>query len=107
MKNNSHKTKRYQSTPLARKIIELIKQELSLVEVAGEFTDLRRSGNKLVGACPFCSEGTDSFGVFPEYRSYYCSRCLREGDVFRFIMDIDQVTFRDAFKIILSRYCGL
>jgi len=107
MNNASQKTKRYQRTPLSGKIIELIKQELSLGEVAGEFTDLRRSGHKLVGTCPFCSGGSDSFRIFPEYHMYYCSQCLKEGDVFQFLMDIDHVTFRDAFKIILTRYCGL
>jgi len=107
MNNTSRKTKQYQRTPLSGKIIELIKQELSLGEVAGEFTDLRRSGHKLVGTCPFCSGGSDSFKVFPEYHTYYCSQCLKEGDVFQFLMEIDHVTFRDAFKIILTRYCGL
>lgn len=106
MNTTSNKTKQYQKTPLAGKIIKLIKQELSLGDVAGEFTDLRRSGPKLVGTCPVCSV-PGSFRVFPEYHIYFCSHCLKEGDVFQFIMDIDKVSFRDAFKIILSRYCGL
>jgi len=106
MKNTSHKTKSYQSTPLARKIIELIKCELLIQEIAGEFTDLKISGNRRIGSCPFC-DASSSFYVSPDSRSFYCSSCRREGDVFRFIMEIDQVTFRDAFKIILSRYCGL
>jgi len=107
MNKSFNKNAPYSPSPLAGKIIELIKRELSLTEVAGEFADLRRSGHKVVGTCPFCTEDTHSFEVFPEYRTYYCSRCLKEGDVFDFLMEIDQVTFRDAFKIILSRYCGL
>lgn len=107
MKDNTNKKQPYRPSHLARKIIELIKQELSVIEVAGEFTDLKNLGGKFTGTCPFCAEATKSFDVFPVSQTYHCSQCRKQGDVFQFLMDIDQVSFRDAFKIIISRHCGL
>lgn len=107
MKQTTNNSKAYRPSYLARKIIELIKQELSIEELVGEFTDLHRSSGRLRGTCPFCDAGNSAFSVFSDGQSYYCESCMKEGDVFQFIMDIDGVTFRDAFKIILSRYCGL
>ncbi len=107
MTTTLHKSSEYKSSPLSRKNIELIQCELPIAEIAGEFTDLRKSKTMLIGKCPFCDESSDSFTVFPGDNSFYCESCLREGDVFQFLMEIDHVTFRDAFKIILSRYCGL
>ena len=97
----------YQPPQLARNIIDLIKSELSIQELAGEFTDLHRGSGRLRGTCPFCDVNGGSFSVFADSQSFYCESCMKEGDVFEFIMAIDGVTFRDAFKIILSRYCGL
>ena len=107
MTKNTHTREKYRPPYLARKIIDLIKNELSIEELVGEFTDLRMNKDRLTGTCPFCDAHRGSFSVFLNDRSFYCESCLREGDVFQFIMAIDGVTFRDAFKIILSRYCGL
>jgi len=107
MANKTHTKEKYRPPHLARKIIDLIKKELSIEELTGEFTDLHRGSGRLRGTCPFCDANNGSFSVFSDSQSFYCESCMKEGDVFEFIMEIDGVTFRDAFKIILSRYCGL
>ena len=107
MTKNIYTREKYRPPHLARKIIDLIKNELSIEELVGEFTDLRTTKDRLTGTCPFCDSNGGSFSVFPNEGTFYCESCLKEGDVFQFIMAIDGVTFRDAFKIILSRYCGL
>ena len=107
MKKNQFKRERYSPSHLAGKIIDLIKSELSIEELTGEFTDLHRGSGRLRGTCPFCDANGGSFSVFTDSQSFYCESCFKEGDVFEFIMAIDGATFRDAFKIILSRYCGL
>jgi DNA primase len=96
-----------ESSHLTEKIIELIKTDVPIEEVVGEFSDLRKYETRLIGSCPFCDESPSSFSVYPESKTFYCSRCLKQGDVFQFIMEIDQVSFRDALKIILTRYAGI
>ena len=92
---------------LTEKIIELIKTEVPIEEMVGEFSDLTKHNTRFIGNCPFCDESSSSLFVYPESKTFYCSRCLKQGDVFQFIMEIDGVTFKDAFKIILTRYAGL
>lgn len=107
MKKHSKRKSEYQPSRLTGKIIELIKKELPLEEVVRTYNPLRKSGERFIGSCPLCGEEASSLAVYPEFPSFYCSCCQRTGDVFYFIMEADRVSFRDALKIILSRYCKL
>ena len=49
-------------------------------DVVGQYVSLKRSGSNLFGLCPFHSEKTPSFTVYPESRSYYCFGCQNGGD---------------------------
>ena len=64
--------------------MEEIKNRNSIDDVIGRVVTLKRAGGNLVGRCPFHSEKTPSFTVFPATSSYYCFGCGEQGDVIDF-----------------------
>uniref|UniRef100_A0A7C5KAU8 DNA primase n=1 Tax=Thermodesulfobium narugense TaxID=184064 RepID=A0A7C5KAU8_9BACT len=85
---------------------EYIKKQISIAEVIGHYVHLRQRGNSLVGLCPFHNEKTPSFYVNPEKGLFYCFGCKVGGDVFTFLMKLENLTFIEAFKKAAS-ICGL
>lgn len=83
---------------------DLIKQRADLVEIVGQHVDLKRSGFRYLGACPFHQEKTPSFSVHPEQQFYHCFGCKASGDVFSFMMEYHHMTFPDALKELARRY---
>ncbi|MGE5443665.1 MAG: CHC2 zinc finger domain-containing protein [Ignavibacteriales bacterium] len=79
---------------------------LSIDKVIGQYIHLRKSGNKFTGKCPFHDDRSPSFVVYPETSSYYCFGCKKSGDIFRFVMEIEKLSFKDAVEA-LSRYSGI
>lgn len=75
--------------------IEELKMRNSLEAVIGKYVDLKRAGSNLVGCCPFHSERTPSFTVFPE-KNFYCFGCGAGGDVITFTMRIENLDYRSA-----------
>ncbi|MCH8054828.1 MAG: hypothetical protein IH857_01580 [Deltaproteobacteria bacterium] len=70
--------------------------QLSIVDVAGQYTELKRTGQEWKGLCPFHSEKTPSFFVNEEKAVFYCYGCLEGGDVIAFIEKIEGLGFKDA-----------
>lgn len=64
--------------------------------VARAGVDLRRSGARLVGCCPFHADATPSFTVYPDQGRYHCYGCGAGGDIFSFIMTHERCDFREA-----------
>ena len=77
--------------------IEELKMRCDLETVIGKYVDLKRAGSNLTGCCPFHSEKTPSFTVFPE-RNFYCFGCGAGGDVITFIMRIENLDYRSAVQ---------
>ncbi len=67
-------------------------------EVAARYMNLKRRGKNLVGLCPFHSEKTPSFNIYPGNNSYYCFGCGKGGGVINFVMDIERLDFLEAVK---------
>lgn len=78
--------------------LEEIKQRNNIADVVSRFVPLRRAGSNLVGCCPFHSEKTPSFTVFPATQSYYCFGCGAGGDVITFEMQAEGLEYRDAVE---------
>jgi len=70
--------------------------QLSIVEVIGHYTELKRVGTEYRGLCPFLSEKTPSFFVNEEKGVFHCHGCLEGGDAIRFIEKIEGLNFKDA-----------
>lgn len=84
--------------------VQRIKRAADLVEVVQDCVRLRKSGQEFVGLCPFHKEGTPSFHVHPGKQLYHCYGCAAGGDVIRFVMEIERISFRDALKLLGHRY---
>ncbi|HLV08659.1 MAG TPA: DNA primase, partial [Halanaerobiales bacterium] len=84
-------------------IIEEIKSSIDIVNIISEYVELKRTGKNYKGLCPFHQEKTPSFNVNPERQFFYCFGCGEGGDVFSFLMKIDNITFQEALKILARR----
>jgi DNA primase len=83
---------------------EHLKSQLNIVEVVGQYVRLKRAGTRYVGLCPFHSEKTPSFGVHSTLQYYKCFGCDAGGDVFKFVMEIESLTFPETLKVLADRY---
>jgi DNA primase len=84
---------------------EQLKSSVDIVKVVGEYVRLRRVGNtgRYVGLCPFHQEKTPSFGVHQNRQFYKCFGCGAGGDVIKFVMEVDGLTFWEALKLLAER----
>lgn len=88
---------------MAQDNVQQIKERLDIVDIVGSRVQLRRAGRNFKGLCPFHQEKTPSFVVFPESQGYHCFGCGKNGDVFSFTMDTENLTFRDALEQLAQR----
>ena len=80
--------------------LEQLRNACPLEEIARTYVDLKRRGRTYVCNCPFHSEKTPSFTVFPDTQSFYCFGCGAGGDVITFIQQIENLDFMDAVKLL-------
>jgi DNA primase len=85
--------------------IEQVREQANIVEVASEFTALRRQGARFVGLCPYPdhSEKTPSFSVHAERNFYHCFGCSKGGDAIKLVMDLKAFSFVDAVSYLAER----
>ncbi len=85
---------------------EQLKSQLNIVEVVGQYVRLKRqgAGPRYVGLCPFHSEKTPSFGVHSTLQIYKCFGCDAAGDVFKFVQELESLTFPETLKLLAERY---
>lgn len=85
-------------------IIELIREKLDIVEIVREYVpSLRRAGRNYKANCPFHNEKTPSFTVNPEKKIFFCFGCSTGGDIFKFVMDIEGLTFPEAARKLAQK----
>ncbi|MEX1018075.1 MAG: DNA primase [Litorilinea sp.] len=78
-----------------------IKQRIDIVDLVSRYTQLKKSGSSYSGLCPFHSERTPSFVVFPHTGSWHCfGACGTGGDIFSFIMKKENLDFREALQML-------
>ena len=71
-----------------------------------EYVRLRKAGRRYVGLCPFHQEKTPSFSVDPDKQLFYCFGCGQGGNIFTFLMKVENLSFQDAVET-LARKVGL
>ncbi len=85
------------------RLIEEIKEHNEIVAVVSEYVQLKPQGRAYVGLCPFHGEKTPSFTVSREKQLYHCFGCGAGGDVLSFIMNIENLTFGEALRLLAER----
>ena len=88
---------------IPREIIDEIVYRSDIEQVIGSYVSLKRAGSNCNGRCPFHSEKTPSFTVFPATRSFYCFGCGAGGDVITFTMRIENLDYIEAVKLLAAR----
>jgi len=78
------------------KTTDIIKDKLNIVDYVENVVDLAPTGNMLRGLCPFHTEKTASFFVWPDSQTWHCFGCGRGGDIFDFVQEYEGCEFKEA-----------
>src|SRR5574344_1933349 len=89
---------------ISQATIESILNAASIEEVIGEYVNLRQRGANLVACCPFHNEKTPSFTVSPSKGIFKCFGCGKAGNVIRFIMEHEHLSYVEALKFLGNKY---
>lgn len=82
---------------------ERVRAASDVVEIVGQYVTLKKTGRTWKGLCPFHQEKTPSFTVSPERQTYHCFGCGAGGDVFRFVQEVERLTFPEALRHLAER----
>ena len=84
--------------------IENLKSIIDIVDVIGNYVQLKKQGSNFTALCPFHSEKTPSFMVSPAKGIYHCFGCGVTGDAIKFIMEIEKLSYPEAIEKLASMY---
>ena len=89
---------------IARASIDQVQAAADIVEIVGQYTELRKAGANYSGRCPFHEERTPSFSVNPAEKLYYCFGCGAGGNLFGFVQAKENLDFAAAVESLADRY---
>ncbi|SEA23023.1 DNA primase [Pseudobutyrivibrio sp. ACV-2] len=84
-------------------IVEEVRTKSDIVDVISHYVNLQKKGSQYFGLCPFHNEKTGSFSVSPQKQMYYCFGCGAGGNVFSFLMNYENMTFKEAVEELAGR----
>ena len=85
--------------------VEQLKSSVDIVQVIQEYVRLRKAGpTRYSGLCPFHKEKTPSFSVHAGHQFYKCFGCGAAGDVLKFVMEMERISFYEALKLLAERH---
>ena len=84
--------------------IEQLKQTIDIVDVVGNYVELKKNGSNFKGLCPFHDEKTPSFIVSPSKQFYKCFGCGAGGDAIKFLMEYEKLSYPEAIEKLASQY---
>ncbi len=83
--------------------VEEVRAAADIVKLVGDYVKLRKAGVNLIGLCPFHQEKTPSFAVHPTKQIFHCFGCGVGGDVFKFVMLIENLSFPEALRRVAEK----
>ncbi len=87
----------------SKDLIEEIRSRNDIVELIGSYVNLKRAGSNFSGLCPYHSERSPSFTVFPATQSFYCFGCGAGGDAITFAMRSENLDYPSAVEFLAKR----
>ena len=85
-------------------VIEKIRDSIDILDLVREYVpSIRRSGTSYKACCPFHQEKTPSFTINPDKGLFYCFGCQTGGDIFDFVMKIENMSFNEAARKLAQR----
>lgn len=84
-------------------IIENVRKANDIVDVVGEYVQLKKQGRNFFGRCPFHEENTPSFSVTQEKQIFYCFGCKKGGNVITFLMELEGYSFYEAVNFLAEK----
>ena len=88
---------------IPKEVIEEVVSRTDIVQLISGYVNLRRAGSNMVGLCPFHSERTPSFTVFPGSNSFFCFGCSAGGDAITFVRRTENLDYPDAVEFLAKR----
>lgn len=76
--------------------VDEIREKTNIVDIVGQYVQLKKSGKNFLGLCPFHEERTPSFSVAEDKQIFHCFGCGKGGNVFTFIQEIDGLSFPES-----------
>ena len=83
--------------------IDDLRRQADIVRVVSDYVSLKKKGANWMACCPFHQEKTPSFSVNPAKDIFYCFGCQKGGNVFKFVMEMERVTFPEAVRIVAGK----
>jgi len=84
--------------------IESLKNSIDIVDVIGNFIELRKAGANYKANCPFHGEKTPSFVVSPSKQIYHCFGCGLGGDSIKFLMELEKLSYPESIEKLASMH---
>lgn len=85
---------------IPQEVIEEIRQRTNIVDVVGQYVQLKKSGKNYMGLCPFHEERSPSFSVAEDKQIFHCFGCGKGGTVFNFLQEIEGINFPESVQKI-------
>ena len=85
-------------------VLDEIRNSVNIVSLVSEYIALKKRGRNYVARCPFHNEKTPSFNVSEEKQIFMCFGCGLGGDIFKFAMQIENLSFPEAVRFVAERY---
>ena len=84
-------------------LLEEVRSRNDIIDVISQYVVLKRSGRNYFGLCPFHNEKSPSFSVSPDKQIFHCFGCGVGGNVFHFIMKIENINFVESVQLLAER----
>lgn len=83
---------------IPQEVIEEVRQRTNIVDVVGQYVQLKKSGKNYMGLCPFHEERSPSFSVAEDKQIFHCFGCGKGGTVFNFLQEIEGISFPESVR---------
>lgn len=88
---------------IPKPVLEQIRDANDIAELIGTYLQIKRAGSSFKALCPFHKEKTPSFHINPQRQIFHCFGCGAGGDVFKFVMQYENVDFSTAARMLAQR----